>query len=172
MPVESILVAPFSSIYVGDSDVSGSPLTLLQSDTQDGVEIAEGIEETYHAVVDNSLPDTAPTIIAIATFLTPNTQIKNLARGRLPNSSGFPDGLLQFQTLSVLFVHPNATSGHDSVWIPKCYVKKQRRSTFGKKDPTVIQIQFVATNRDLTHQLFYERSNTDLLSVMGGQYPL
>lgn len=171
MSKESVVIGVYSAIYIGDSNVS-SPLTALRTETTNPFRLLYAVpEDDYYESVDGPLQNDRARLDVDLVSLTPDIEVKLLALGNLPSSTGYRDELPENsqQSYSVLLVHPEDENGN--IYIPKCFIKKQIDTSADKSNPSTVPIKFYATNRNRHTKLYYERSLDDLVSVMGAKYP-
>lgn len=76
-----------------------------------------------------------------------------------------------FAQYTLLLVSADDTA-ESSILIPKCYTIKDMGLNKDKKDPTKLDLQFVAINKNRFKKLFYMRPVDDLVTLLGIRSPL
>jgi len=165
-PIE---VAAFSAVYVGDS-TSSSQLTYISTLRTGGATLNYTIPESFFDVATNSLQTDYAKISINLQFLSDDDTAVKLAMGNLPSTTN-PDDSSTFSTLSVLLLHPDGANGNHSIYIPKCYAKKEVNLNYNKDKVTIVPLSLSFQNRNRFTPLFYKRDNTSLKSIMGSKSP-
>jgi hypothetical protein len=169
MSLDTVIVAPFSRIYVGDAD-STDPLVELDSDTEGGVTVTYRLPQEYHEVCGWIQSDRA-SIEAVVTFNTPTNSVSQLAMGNLPSANSFPDATPQFKELSILFQHPQGGDEDLSIYIPRCVVEKNWTFSANKDKNSNSPLKIIQQEDNKNTPLYYRRTNDDLDTVMGAKSP-
>lgn len=157
-------------MYVGSAVATGTPLTQLTSaDTGDYVITYQAPRSKFlRAANGYIITDFAKLTLTIA-FIGDNAETVKLAMGNLLTTvqQDQPPGNVTYSIFLLDSLHAGS-----SIWIPKCQSIGGFSETRSKKNQTQIALTFSWEDRDNQVNLFYKRTNANLITLMGLQSPI
>lgn len=170
MPLNSLHIGPFASVYVGLCSPATDVLTQLTGVTTGAHRVVVNIPEAFNYDAQNSLQSGPAQLTASLTFLSDDPQAWRLAYGNFLNAA-FQDTASQFVRLTLLLVHPDETA-ESSFLFPLCYAQKSITTDWSKTGPTTIPLTFTWQDTNRFDTLYYKRTAAQLASILGARTPI
>jgi hypothetical protein len=173
MPARSIIIYPFSLVYVGNYG-SSDVLTRVTALRTRGASIEESFPTQWLRCLDdaysyNTIQSDFHTARVTLAFYCGDDMTVRLTRGlSISADINDPPGNANY---ILLLVAPSETD-KESYFLPRVRVEKVREVRYSKEEATVIEVTFLATARNPNTSIIYKNTPAALDSTMGAVSPL
>jgi hypothetical protein len=168
LATDTLTIGPFTAIWVGDADDT-DVLERINLERTGGGTLTYSTPEAYLDCVNNTVQAGRAALQVTLRFASTDAEAIKLAMGNLLSATNADDPSA-FAQYAVVLLHPDTTR-RESIYIPRCWTKKELNLGYTKNDITSTPIQFQATNRDRFTQLFYRRTKAEIATLLDTRSP-